>query len=308
MLNLDFTPDPAERKQISEYSPNLHDRVRRYYIKEGPCQPCNHKFPKRIFGGLLRQFNSEWFNTSYSAVGKKHYDVDQFFDIVANVLNTIGSSFKCGEMLREDQAQKLEELFMLGEVDTESGLNQELGLQRQEIPVGDLILRQCITILHYSRQLFMFLKFLQVKLSELNSRFDAVNSDLLLGMYSISKLEDLNYDLDNYILYVREDRDFFNLKGLGDLSEILVETEQHKTWGLIYLLVKLSLILLVATATVERVFSSMKYIKNDLRSRIGIEFINYCLVCYIEDEVFESIPNDAIIDRFQNMTSRQAQL
>ncbi|XP_070041466.1 uncharacterized protein [Nicotiana tomentosiformis] len=39
MLNLDLKPDPAERKQISEYSPNLRDRVRRYYIKEGPCQP-----------------------------------------------------------------------------------------------------------------------------------------------------------------------------------------------------------------------------------------------------------------------------
>nr|XP_033508548.1 uncharacterized protein LOC104120562 [Nicotiana tomentosiformis] len=32
-------------------------------------------------------------------------------------------------MLREDQAQKLEELLVLGEVDTGSGQNQELGLQ-----------------------------------------------------------------------------------------------------------------------------------------------------------------------------------
>ncbi|XP_019264501.1 PREDICTED: zinc finger MYM-type protein 1-like [Nicotiana attenuata] len=34
------------------------------------------------------------------------------------------------EMLRDDQAEKLEELLMLGEVHTGSGLNQELGLQR----------------------------------------------------------------------------------------------------------------------------------------------------------------------------------
>nr|XP_009620748.1 uncharacterized protein LOC104112515 [Nicotiana tomentosiformis] len=242
-------------------------------------------------------------------------DVDQFFDIVANVLNTIGSSFKRREMLREDQAQKLEELLMLGEVIWEVDKIKNLDFKGQEIPVGDLILRQC--------------------LSELNSRFDAVNNDLLLGMaslspdnsfanydkerimnlaklypheYSISKLEDLSYELDNYILYVREDRDFSSLKGLGDLSEILVETELHKTWGLVYFLMKLSLILPVATATIERAFSSMKYIRNNLQSRIGDEFINDCLVCYIEDEIFESLPNDAIIDRFQNTTSRRAQL
>ncbi|XP_009620748.2 uncharacterized protein [Nicotiana tomentosiformis] len=176
---------------------------------------------------------------------------------------------------------------------------------------------------------------IDLQLSELNSRFDAVNNDLLLGMaslspdnsfanydkerimnlaklypheYSISKLEDLSYELDNYILYVREDRDFSSLKGLGDLSEILVETELHKTWGLVYFLMKLSLILPVATATIERAFSSMKYIRNNLQSRIGDEFINDCLVCYIEDEIFESLPNDAIIDRFQNTTSRRAQL
>nr|XP_018624631.1 uncharacterized protein LOC104091150 [Nicotiana tomentosiformis] len=164
---------------------------------------------------------------------------------------------------------------------------------------------------------------IDLQLSELNNRFDAVNSNLLLGMTSLSpdnsfancdkdrimklatlyphefsgsKLEDLSYELDNYILFVKEDNDFSNLKGLGDLSETLVEIDLYKT------------ILHVATATVERAFSSMKYIKNDLRSRIGDEFLNDCLVCYIEDEVFESVPNDAIIDRVQNMTTHRVQL
>ncbi|KAM3203384.1 hypothetical protein P3L10_031010 [Capsicum annuum] len=52
----------------------------------------------------------------------------------------------------------------------------------------------------------------------------------------------------------------------------------------------------------------MKYIKNDLRSRIDDEFLNDCLVCYIEDEVFETVHNETIIDRFQNMTSRRVRL
>ncbi|XP_019232685.1 PREDICTED: zinc finger MYM-type protein 1-like [Nicotiana attenuata] len=64
------------------------------------------------------------------AVAKKHYEAEQFFDILANVLNIVGGSFKRREMLRDDQAEKLEELLVLGEVHTGSGLNQELGLQR----------------------------------------------------------------------------------------------------------------------------------------------------------------------------------
>ncbi|XP_075077349.1 uncharacterized protein LOC142164077 [Nicotiana tabacum] len=127
--------------------------------------------------------------------------------------------------------------------------------------------------------------------------------------FTDSKLEDLSRELDKYINYVQEiDNAFSNLKELGDLSNIMVKTNIHKTWGLIYLPVKLSLILPVATATVERAFSSMEFIKNYLLSRIGDDFLNDCLVCYIEDEVFESVPNDAIIDRFQNMTSRRVQL
>ncbi|XP_070007660.1 uncharacterized protein [Nicotiana sylvestris] len=174
------------------------------------------------------------------------------------------------------------------------------------------------------------------KSKQLNSRFSEVNTDLLPGMASLSPdnffanydkdrimklathypneftnsiLEDLGFELDIYIDYVREaGNEFSNLKRLGDLSETMVKTNLHMTWRLFYLLVKLSLILPVSTATAERAFSSMKYVKSDLRSRIGDEFLNDCLVCYIEDEVFKSSPNDIIIDHFQNTTSRRVQL
>ncbi|XP_075111354.1 uncharacterized protein LOC107816308 [Nicotiana tabacum] len=49
---------------------------------------------------------------------------------VTNVLNIVGESFKRSDLLREHQAEKLEELLKSGEVHTERGLNQECGLQR----------------------------------------------------------------------------------------------------------------------------------------------------------------------------------
>ena len=64
-----------------------------------------------------------------------------------------------------------------------------------------------------------------------------------------------------------------------------MSTRKYKTYPLVYLLVKLALALPVATATVERSFSAMKYIKNELRNRIGDQLMNDCLVVYIEKDV-----------------------
>nr|XP_016480282.1 PREDICTED: uncharacterized protein LOC107801468 [Nicotiana tabacum] len=267
------------------------------------------------FGILVDESKDVSHKEQMTLLLKKHYDVNQFFDIVANVFITIGSSFKCGEMLREDQAQKLEELLVLGEVDTGSGQNQELGLQTPGdtrwgshlktvhnfialfssiIHVLEVVASEDANYLERSMAkslvndirsfkfvhlLHLMLKVLAITndlnnalqrkdhnivnamklvgfakshlqsmreskwesliadassfcvkhgiLSELNSRFDAVNSDLLLGManlssdnsfanydkerimklakrypheYSISKLKDLSYEFDNYIL------------------------------------------------------------------------------------------------------------
>ena len=59
---------------------------------------------------------------------------------------------------------------------------------------------------------------------------------------------------------------FLEFQGVSELAEKLVNIRKHETYPLVYLLVKLTLTLLVATATVERSFLAMKYIKNELRN------------------------------------------
>ena len=63
-----------------------------------------------------------------------------------------------------------------------------------------------------------------------------------------------------------------------------------------------------ATAIVERAFSAMKFIKNSLRNRMGDELMNDFLVTYIEKDIFDSIDNESIIQRFQNMAPRRGAL
>nr|KYP35117.1 hypothetical protein KK1_043870 [Cajanus cajan] len=85
----------------------------------------------------------------------------------------------------------------------------------------------------------------------------------------------------------------------------LVETRKRVVYPLIFLFLELALILPVATASVERVFSAMNIIKNRMRND---EWLNDCLVTYIEREVFDSIENEQIIQCFQTMKARREQL
>ena len=65
---------------------------------------------------------------------------------------------------------------------------------------------------------------------------------------------------------MRSSNEFLDLKGICDIARKLIETKKDIVYPLVYLLPKLVLILPVATATVERSFSVMKYIKNRLRN------------------------------------------
>ena len=78
---------------------------------------------------------------------------------------------------------------------------------------------------------------------------------------------------------------FLEFQGVGELAEKLVKKRKHETYLLVYLLVKLVLTILVTTATVERSFLTIKYIKNELHNRMGDQWMNDCLVVYIERDV-----------------------
>ena len=114
--------------------------------------------------------------------------------------------------------------------------------------------------------------------------------------------------MKNTIGSMRSDTRFVGLKGIGELAVKLVETDNHVIYRLVYLLLTLVLTLPIATASVERSFSAMKYIKSNLRNRMGDQWMNDCLVTYIESDVFDTVDNEAIMQRFQNMKTRRGQL
>lgn len=72
-------------------------------------------------------------------------------------------------------------------------------------------------------------------------------------------------------------------------------------YPLLSLLVTLSLILLVAMATVKRIFLAINIISNWLHNQMRYQWINDFLVTYIDKDTFKTIECEEITQQFQNI-------
>ncbi|CAO2820379.1 unnamed protein product [Amaranthus hypochondriacus] len=191
-----------------------------------------------------------------------------------------------------------------------------------------------VTNLHHYR-VEVFLSVIDLQLQELDDRFSEKTKDLLIYMscfhpcdrfssFDTNKLlelakfypnefpnEDLIFfeeSLQSFIDDVRNDERFSNVKNLNELSIKLVETKKHESHQDVYLLLKLVLLLPVATASVERSFSGMNHIKNKMRNSMGDQLLNDNLVTFLEYDLFRYVSLDAIVQRYQNVRTRREQL
>ncbi|XP_042465663.1 uncharacterized protein LOC122048126 [Zingiber officinale] len=193
---------------------------------------------------------------------------------------------------------------------------------------------QLITNFHHYR-VEIFCQVVDLIIQEMNNRFSEVSTELLgcisclhprnsFSQFDVHKLihladfypEDfcgtdylfLEQQLMSYFYNLRDGPYFSSIDDLGILAQKLVETEKHLVFPLVYRMIELALVLPVATASVERVFSAMKTVKTDLRNRMGDEWMNDSLVVYIEKDIFSTIENEQILQHFQQMQSRRIQL
>ncbi|XP_024632221.1 uncharacterized protein [Medicago truncatula] len=198
-----------------------------------------------------------------------------------------------------------------------------------------------VSNLHHYKNDCLF-SVLDLQLQELNARFDEENTKLLqcvsclspaksFSAFDVNKLlrmaelypndfvdvseVELRRQLHNYVRNVKSDPKFAKLKGLSNLFErasdlcaILVETNKCKTFALVFKLLKLALLLPVATASVERVFSAMKIVKSHLRNKMGDQWLNDRLVTFIERDVLFTISTDVILAHFQQIDGRRFSL
>ena len=148
-----------------------------------------------------------------------------------------------------------------------------------------------------------------------NDSFSKFDHDKLLELASIYSVDFSPFDctflrseLGTFISDVRNSTEFSACHDLATFVILMVQTEIHLCYPLVYRLIELALILPVATTTVERAFSAMKIIKTELRNKMADEWMNDNMVCYIEREIFAAIHDERILQRFQNMKTRKIQL
>uniref|UniRef100_A0A8R7Q025 TTF-type domain-containing protein n=2 Tax=Triticum urartu TaxID=4572 RepID=A0A8R7Q025_TRIUA len=191
-----------------------------------------------------------------------------------------------------------------------------------------------VTRLHYYK-VSTFNVAIDATITEMNHRFNEVSTELLdcmsclnpannFSKFNVDKLirlaeiydEDfteadrlmLGVDLPRFLMNIRRSEEFNGCRDVSTLARLMVETMKHTSFQLVYRLIELTLILPVATSSVERIFSAMKIIKTDLRNKLSDDWLNDLMVCYCEKEIFRSIPDDQIMIQFQKMRDRKGHL
>jgi hAT family C-terminal dimerisation region len=248
------------------------------------------------------------------AVVKNHKKICLFFQKVNGIRNVVGASCKRLDQLREKH-----------NIETHN---------KEGVRHCTRWVRTDVTNLHYYR-VDLFYTIIDMQLQELNGRlmettiellmcmscldpnnfFSAFNIDKLLKLakfypsnFSEWELSILENQLENYHLDMQSNSDFLEVKKMDELSQKLVEKKKHTIYPLVYKLLTLALILLVTTASVERAFSAMNVVKEASRNKMGDQWLNDCLVTYIERDLFKNVDNERIMQRFQNMKTRRGRL
>ncbi|KAH7668782.1 Ribonuclease H-like protein [Dioscorea alata] len=257
-------------------------------LKENPFAFYVHYFPHQLQLVVV-------------SVAKSILVVSDFFCYTNMIVNIMGASCKRKDALLQTHRQKIVErleavLEVLQNVCQDGSIADQKGLASSLISKMESF--EFLFVLH----LMMKLLGITNELSNvLQNSFSIFNHAKLLRLaeiyyddFSIQDLQVLKEQLHTYIHNVRRCSNFVECDDLASLAVKLVE--------------KLALILLVAIALVERSFSAMNIIKTDLRNKIRDEWLNDMMICYIERQVFQTIDDEAILVRFQNMQSRRIQL
>jgi hypothetical protein len=74
---------------------------------------------------------------------------------------------------------------------------------------------------------------------------------------------------------------------------------------MVYLLLKLVLLLPVATASVERVFSALVIVKSKSRNKLGHTIFYDCLLTFIERDIFFQVHENDVVETFMSLRKRR---
>ncbi|XP_057990623.1 uncharacterized protein LOC131172999 [Hevea brasiliensis] len=214
---------------------------------------------------------------------------------VSNVVNVVGGSRKSHDILQESQAIKVLEALENGKLISGISQNQESTLKRardtrlhlmrnilgityelsQALQGKDQDIVNVMTLVKIAKQRLQAMRdegcnylFDDITMFSFDKENLLCFAQIYPIKFSIVQLVTHDNQLKTYIPDMKSSANFSNLTGISNLAEKMVKTKRNVLYPLIYRLITLALILPVATASVERAFSAMKNVKNQLRNRM----------------------------------------
>uniref|UniRef100_A0A8R7V029 TTF-type domain-containing protein n=1 Tax=Triticum urartu TaxID=4572 RepID=A0A8R7V029_TRIUA len=269
----DVESDPGKRIPIEELDPDIRDLARREYISMGPCQPSNHTYEK-ING---RSFHNYWFNDHR---GWLEYSIEK----------RSAFCFYCF-LFKQPRAENygIEAFTRNGFKSWKDGpkvFNQHVGKHDSAH--------------NKSRQHYEDFKNQRQNLPHVFDRGSQKQEEeykacllIILGIVKFLIQQALAFRGHD------ESTSSMNKGNFKELLDLFIKKDPKvaKLFGDA-----------VATATVERAFSAMSIIKTGSRNKMGDDWMNHRMVCYIERDVFVSIEESKIIERFQGYRTRKGVL
>ncbi|WVZ58795.1 hypothetical protein U9M48_009024, partial [Paspalum notatum var. saurae] len=331
----DIVSNPGKRKPIDEYPFATRDQVKRAYVLRGPTQLANYTFLHKWQSGEWRSFQPQWFG-SYDWLEYSE-SKDAAFYLYCYLFFEPGKSEKFGSnvfaKVGYEKWKKALEKFdkhaasiahKNAREKCDDFMSQRKSVTRkiykydkEELDVARFLIMQGEAFCGYNESCsslnkgtyLELLDWYKGKVEVVKEAYDKGHKNCKMVSHYIQK--DLTKACAEEVMVVIMDeiygRKFSVLidesrdVSIKEQMAMILRTGMHRSYPLVYRLIELTLILPVATASVERVFSAMSVIKTDLRNKIGDEWLNDLMICYIEKEIFRSISNEKIMKWFEEM-------
>ncbi|CAN1288841.1 hypothetical protein LINPERPRIM_LOCUS20008 [Linum perenne] len=233
-----------------------------------------------------------------------------FFSLLDCIINIVKSSPKRIMELQAIHKKDINGMLKLGEIQSGQGANQMRSLTRAGqtrwhshyhyvLSIIDMFHATCEVLRDISdNSLNSRFNESSVRLLQLSVALDPKDSFRSFNEGDIYKLAEEVYpqDLEDYEMHcLRSELRFYNthvvhnqeyaVSSLAMLLEKLVETRMDLHYKMICRLMRLVLTLPVSTATIERSFSTMKFVKTDLRNKMSDEFVEDYLTIFLRESM-----------------------
>ncbi|KAH1032286.1 hypothetical protein J1N35_044460 [Gossypium stocksii] len=132
-------------------------------------------------------------------------------------------------------------------------------------------------------------------------------NDFYLNDFTEQEKLHMKIQLEHFQLDALQSTELQKASTVVELCQVIAKTNKSSIYPFLDRIVRLVLTLLMSTATIERVFSTMKIVKTRLHNRMEDDFLSTYLVGYIKKEIAREFSTDSIIDEFDLMKKWRVQ-